>query len=134
MNSQKNQQYLIRKAAKLARDLAEILDELAASQEEKPPQQTKPKGDTFDEKELQADYDKLRETATQSDQIETEVSQFIDASTKERLRAFVAANNLPIDGNASKQVVGSQLTRLLRQSKAISAPVSSLSKIGKQIS
>src|SRR5206468_530107 len=111
-----------------------ILDELAASQGEETPQQTKPKAETFDEKELHADYDRLRTTAAQSDQIEVEVSKFIEANTKERLRAFVAANSLPIEANASKQIVASQLTRLLRQSKAISAPVSSLSRADKQTS
>ena len=70
----------------------------------------------------------VRIAVEQGSDASNEVSKFVEANSKERLRAFIAANALPIDRKKSKQSVSIQLVQLLRQSKAIGAPVKSLSK------
>ena len=119
---------LVRKAARLAKQLDEVLEELASMSEESQNQTPRTGRPDFDADELRADFEKLRLAVEQGSEAQDVVGKFVAAISKERLTAFIRANGLPILGRDSKVSVAGQLVQLLRQSKAIGAPVRSLSR------
>ena len=119
---------LIKRAARLAKQLTEVLDELASISNKSEAQAPLPAKVTFDENELRADFEKLRSAVEQGSEAQEVVTEFLAATSKDRLSAFIRANALPIVSKNSKPSVTTQLVQLLRQSKAIGAPVRSLTR------
>jgi hypothetical protein len=119
---------LVKKAARLGKQLSEVLEELALITDEsriQAPHTTKP---DFDADELRADFEKLRLAVEQGSEAQDVIGNFMAANNKERLNAFIRVNGLPILSNDSNVSVTRQLVQLLRQSKAIGAPVKSLGR------
>jgi hypothetical protein len=131
MSPSKKQLERLRKISRLAHELTAAIDELVAGSEEAELGYLNEK-DTrriFDEIELKEDYQRLRAAAAAGASIENEVTELIENSSKDRLKAFIRTNGLPIDSNSSKVAIQAQLIQLLRQSKAIGAPVKTLAGI-----
>jgi hypothetical protein len=131
MSPSKKQLERMRKISRLAHDLTAALDELVAASEETEhgvlnDSYARP---VFEERELKEDYQQLRAAIGAGASIENEVAEFIENSSKDRLKAFIRSNGLPIDSNLSKSAIQSQLIQLLRQSRAISAPVKTLASV-----
>jgi len=127
-NSRRSETDLIRKAARLAQELNAVLEELT-SRSEKPEGRSPSEAKTsFDQDQLRAEFENLRVSVENGEDTHSIVSHFIEANSKERLNAFIRANGLPIATKRSKVSVASQLVQLLRQSKAIGAPVKSLTE------
>lgn len=116
----------MRKASRLAHDLAAALDDLIATSEESEYGVLNDARPVFDDRELKTEYQNLRSTIETGASIESEVADLVENSSKERLKALIRANGLPMDSNLSKSAIKTQLAQLLRQSKAIGAPVKTL--------
>ena len=116
----------MRKISRLAHDLTDALDELVAASEDVEPSSFNDAPPVFEERELKNDYQRLRAAIEAGASIEGEVVQLIENSSKDRLKAFIRVNGLPMDSNSSKSAMQSELVQLLRQSKAIGAPVKTL--------
>lgn len=131
MSPAKKQLEQLRKVSRLAHELTAAIDELVADSEEAEhgylnERDARP---VFNEIELKEDYQRLRAAVASGASIEIEVAELIENSSKDRLKAFLKSNGLPIDSNSSKSAIQSQLIQLLRQSKAIGAPVKTLAGV-----
>lgn len=124
MTLERKQTDLLKKAVSLAQELNAILSELASSSNETVLTSTKIKP-IFSEQELKADFERLRSAVENGEDEQTVVDSFLKNIAKERLNAFIKVNGLPIVAKKSKTSIASQLTQLLRQSKAIGARVRS---------
>jgi hypothetical protein len=119
---------LVKKSARLARQLNEVLEELALMTEESPIQTPHTTKLDFDADELRAEFEKLRLAVEQGSEAQDVIEEFMSGMSKGRLNAFIRANGLPILSKDSNISVTTQLVQLLRQSKAIGASVKSLSR------
>ena len=129
MTLSKKQLERIRKISRLAHDLTAALDELVAASEEAEHGSFNDARPVYEERELKEDYQRLRTAIEAGASIESEVAKLIENSSKDRLKTFIRVNGLPMDSNLSKSAIQSQLTQLLRQSKAIGAPVKTLASV-----
>jgi len=129
MSPSKKQLEQMRKISRLAHDLAAAVDDLVTASENADHSSLNDAKSVFEERELREDYQRLRDAIASGTSIESEVAQLLEQSTKERLKAFIRANGLPIDSHSSKSIIQAQLVQLLRQSKAIGAPVKTLASV-----
>jgi hypothetical protein len=129
MTLPKKQLERMRKISRLAHDLTAALDELVAASEETEHGSLNDARPVFEERELKEDYQRMRAAIDAGASIEGEVAGLIENSSKDRLKAFIRVNGLPMDLNLSKLAIQSQLVQLLRQSRAIGAPVKTLASV-----
>lgn len=129
MSPLKKQREQLHKISRLVHDLATAVDDLIADFEKADGSSLKDAKPVFEADDLRQDYQRLRDAVESGAPIETEVAQLLERSSKERLKAFLRVNGLPIESHSSKPKIQAQLVQLLRQSKAIGAPVKTLAGV-----
>lgn len=75
---------------------------------------------TLSEEEMRRFWEQLESEYIQRGH--TAILEFIEKHTKPFLKAFIRANNLPVDLKRSKKEIAEQLVQLLAVNKAISRP------------